>query len=80
MISHVSCVIQSIVPCWFQSTSPTLRQNQLQKWEVADPRAAKSAGGRDWLRRKRTHNAGVWASPGLRFYRKQRAWLANQKD
>ena len=66
----------------FLSTSPQPLpcQNQLQKWEVADPRAAKSAGGRDWLRRKRMHNAGVWASPGLRFYRKQRAWLANQKD
>lgn len=59
---------------------PVPRQNQLQRWEVTDPRAAKSAGGRDWLRRKRMHNAGVWASPGLRFYRKQRAWLANQKD
>ncbi len=66
---------------WAASTLPTTaHQNQLQRWEVTDPRAAKSAGGRDWLRRKRMHNAGVWASPGLRFYRKQRAWLANQKD
>lgn len=53
---------------------------QLQRWEASDPRAAKSAGGRDWLRRKRLHNARVWSSPGLRFYRKQRTWLASQKD
>eukprot|EP00913_Durusdinium_trenchii_P026803 g25142.t1 len=51
---------------------------QLQRWEASDPRAAKSAGGRDWLRRKRLHNARVWSSPGLRFYRKQRTWLARR--
>ncbi|CAJ1359934.1 unnamed protein product, partial [Effrenium voratum] len=52
---------------------------QLVKWETNDPKAA-SAGGRDWLRRKRLHNAYVWSSPALRFYRRQRAWLAKQKD
>lgn len=57
-----------------------LTESQLQRWEASEPKSSQSAGGRDWLRRKRLQNGRVWASVGLRFYRKQRAWLANQKD
>lgn len=52
---------------------------QILKFQQNDP-AAKSAGGRDWLRRRRQQNAKVWSSPALKFYRRQRAWLANQKE
>jgi len=52
---------------------------QILKFQQNDP-AAKSSGGRDWLRRRRQQNAKVWSSPALKFYRRQRAWLANQKE